>query len=200
MAPNLAKAGHEVRAFDLSEEALSRAVEQAASAPDRRRGRARTPTRSSPCCRPASMSPRSIASQVFGKAPKSAILIDCSTIDVATAQDRSRKRRRRRATRWSTRRCRAASPRPRAGTLTFMVGGSRRGVREGAADPREDGQGGDPRRRPGRGPGGEDLQQHAPRRDHGRDLRGVRAGRRSSGSTRRSSSTSRPRRRARAGR
>ena len=28
MAPNLSKAGHEVRAFDLSEEALSKAVEQ----------------------------------------------------------------------------------------------------------------------------------------------------------------------------
>ena len=31
MAPNLAKAGHEVRAFDLSEEAVARAVEQGCS-------------------------------------------------------------------------------------------------------------------------------------------------------------------------
>jgi 3-hydroxyisobutyrate dehydrogenase len=32
MAPNLAKAGHEVRAFDLSEDALSRAVEHGCTA------------------------------------------------------------------------------------------------------------------------------------------------------------------------
>ena len=31
MAPNLVKAGHEVRAFDLSEEALSAAVEKGCS-------------------------------------------------------------------------------------------------------------------------------------------------------------------------
>ena len=42
----------------------------AASAPNRPPRRARTPMRSSPCCRPASMSPRSIASHVFGNAPK----------------------------------------------------------------------------------------------------------------------------------
>ncbi len=76
----------------------------------------------------------------------------------------------------------------------------RRRFRQGEPIPREDGQGGDPRRRPGRRPGGQDLQQHAARRDHGRDLRGIRAGRRSWGSIRRSSSTSRPRRAARAGR
>ena len=32
------------------------------------------------------MSPKSIATSVFGKAPTSALLIDCSTIDVATAR------------------------------------------------------------------------------------------------------------------
>ena len=51
-----------------------------------------------------------------------------------------------------------------------------RGFRARQGRARQDGQGGDPCRRRGRGPGGQDLQQHAARRDHGRDLRGVRAG------------------------
>ena len=57
-----------------------------------------------------------------------------------------------------------------------MVGGIERRLCQGAALPRPDGQGRHPRRRGGRGPGGEDLQQHAARRDDGGDLRGVRAG------------------------
>ena len=80
------------------------------------------------------------------RAQASAILIDCSTIDVATAREESEK---------------AAAAgyemvdapvsggiaAADAGTLTFMVGGTRRGVREGAALSRAHGQGGDPRRR-----------------------------------------------------
>ena len=148
MAPNLAKAGHEVRAFDLSEEALARAVEQGcARAAIGRRSGAEAPRRSSPCCPPASMSLESIAASVFGKAPTSAHpdrLLD----------DRRRHRARDRGgsggaglSRWSTRRSRAGSPRPTAGTLTFMVGGSRRGVRARQPILENDGQGGDPRRR-----------------------------------------------------
>ena len=51
---------------------------------------------------------------VFGAAPKAAILIDCSTIDVATARAVEEEAAGARATRWSMRRFRAASPPPRA--------------------------------------------------------------------------------------
>ena len=86
MAPNLAKAGHEVRAFDLSEDALKRAVEHGCK-------RAKS---AAEACKEAdavvTMLPagKHVAevyrAHVFGKAPTSAILIDCSTIDVATAK------------------------------------------------------------------------------------------------------------------
>ena len=86
MAPNLAKAGHEVRAFDLSEEALSRAVEQGCA----RAGS--TAEAVSDADVVVTMLPAAqhvlgvYRDQVFGKAPKSALLIDCSTIDVASAR------------------------------------------------------------------------------------------------------------------
>src|SRR5688500_19994839 len=86
MAPNLAKAGHEVRAFDLSEDALGRAAERGCTAA----------ASAAEACKDAdavvTMLPagKHVAevyrSAVFGAAPKSAILIDCSTIDVATAR------------------------------------------------------------------------------------------------------------------
>ena len=86
MAANLAKAGHEVRAFDLSEEALDRAVKRGATAA----------ADAAEACADAeaviTMLPagKHVAdvyrATVFTAAPKSAILIDCSTIDVATAK------------------------------------------------------------------------------------------------------------------
>jgi 3-hydroxyisobutyrate dehydrogenase len=86
MAPNLAKAGHEVRAFDLSEQALSRAVERGCTAADS----------ADDACKDAeaviTMLPAAqhvldvYRKQVFTNAPKSALLIDCSTIDVASAK------------------------------------------------------------------------------------------------------------------
>ena len=86
MAPNLAKAGHEVRAFDLSEEALDRAVEQGCS----RAGsteEAVTDADVVVTMLPAATHVLDVyRSQVLGKAPTSALLIDCSTIDVASAR------------------------------------------------------------------------------------------------------------------
>ena len=86
MAPNLAKAGHEVRAFDLSADALSRAVEHGCTAAKS----------TADACKDAdavvTMLPAGqhvadvYRSTVFPAAPKTAILIDCSTIDVATAK------------------------------------------------------------------------------------------------------------------
>ncbi len=86
MAANLVKAGHEVRAFDLAAEALERAkgngcetfttVAEAVEGVDA----------------VVSMLPNGAivdsvyAKDVIGKAPAGAILLDCSTIDVATAR------------------------------------------------------------------------------------------------------------------
>jgi len=86
MAPNLAKAGHEVRAFDLSDEALARAVEQGCS----RAGSTEEAVADADVV--VTMLPAAkhvldvYRSQVLGKAPTSALLIDCSTIDVASAR------------------------------------------------------------------------------------------------------------------
>jgi enoyl-CoA hydratase len=113
-------------------------------------------------------------SAVFGKAPTSAILIDCSTIDVATA--RAVEEEAGAGYEMVDAPVSGGIAAAEGGTLTFMVGGTAEGFEKGAAVPRADGQGGDPRRRQRRGPGGEDLQQHAAGRDHGGDLRGVRAG------------------------
>ncbi|MBT0668592.1 3-hydroxyisobutyrate dehydrogenase [Novosphingobium profundi] len=123
MAANLVKAGHAVRAFDLSQEALVRAQEQGCT----------------PCSSVAeaiagadaviSMLPngqivRTLYTQeVIGKAPSGAILVDCSTIDLETA-------------RGVTSQAHAAGyfmvdapvsggiAAAAAGTLTFMVGGT----------------------------------------------------------------------------
>lgn len=126
MAANLAKAGHDVRAFDLSEAALSAAKAKGCA----------TFTSASAACdgveAVVSMLPNGgiveavYGESVIGHAPAGAVLIDCSTIDVATA-----------------RKVAAAAGQAGypmvdapvsggiaaadAGTLTFMVGGSAEG-------------------------------------------------------------------------
>ena len=145
------------------------------------------------------MSARSIDDDVAPNAKPGALLIDCSTIDVASAREVGEAMKAK-GFDFVDAPVSGGIAAAAGGTLTFMVGGTdeqferakpflepmaKAVIHAGAA-----------RRRPGR----EDLQQHDPRRDDGRDLRGVRAGARSSASIRRSSSTSRPRRRARAGR
>ena len=86
MAPNLAKAGHDVSAFDLSDEALSAAADGGCS----RAGSTEE------ACKDAdvviTMLPAAkhvlevYRNHVFGSAPASALLIDCSTIDVGSAR------------------------------------------------------------------------------------------------------------------
>lgn len=86
MAANLAKAGHEVHAFDLSPEALARAKENGCQ----------TYTSVQEAVQGAeavvSMLPNGkivesvFTADVIGHAPTSALLLDCSTIDVATAR------------------------------------------------------------------------------------------------------------------
>ena len=123
MAANLAKKGHDVRAFDLSTEALERAkaagclvAESAAAACD---GAEAVIT-----MLPAGSHVEQVyADSIFGAAPASSILIDCSTIDVATAK---------RVADAAQTKGFAAVDAPvsggiaaaNAGTLTFMVGGA----------------------------------------------------------------------------
>ena len=123
MAANLAKAGHEVRAFDLSEEALTRAVEagcaRAASA-----AQAVTGAEAVVTMLPAGKHVAAVyEADVFPNAAPGTLLLDCSTIDVATARSNIEA---------ATATGLVAVDAPvsggiaaaNAGTLTFMVGGT----------------------------------------------------------------------------
>lgn len=126
MAANLADKGHDVRAFDLSADALARAkeagclpVESAAAAVQ---GASAVVT-----MLPAGHHVESVyADAVFGHAAPATLLIDCSTIDVETA---------RRVAGAASDKGLVAVDAPvsggiaaaSAGTLTFMVGGSKEG-------------------------------------------------------------------------
>jgi len=123
MAANLAKAGHEVRAFDLSEAALAAAKEHGCD----------TFTSASEACEGVeavvSMLPNGeivkavYTGDVIGKAPEGAVFLDCSTIDVATAREVAEAAK---AAGYSM----VDAPvsggiaAAEAGTLTFMVGGT----------------------------------------------------------------------------
>jgi len=126
MAANLAKVGHEVRAFDLSEEALARAVEagckRAASAVEAVTGAEAVVT-----MLPAGKHVASVyENDVFPNAAPGTLLLDCSTIDVATARSNIEA---------ATANGLVAVDAPvsggiaaaNAGTLTFMVGGTDEG-------------------------------------------------------------------------
>ncbi|MGE5722296.1 MAG: 3-hydroxyisobutyrate dehydrogenase [Sphingomonadales bacterium] len=126
MAANLARAGHDVRAFDLSAAALERArtagCSIGASVAD-----AVEDTDAVITMLPAGKHVREVfETSVFGTAPEGAILIDCSTIDVATARDVE-------AEAGAKNYVMVDAPvsggiaAAAAGTLTFMVGGSEDG-------------------------------------------------------------------------
>ena len=86
MAANLAKAGHEVAAFDLSEEALARAGARGATRAATAAG-AMKDADAVVTMLPAGRHVRAVyAESVLGHAPKGAILMDCSTIDVDSAR------------------------------------------------------------------------------------------------------------------
>ena len=122
MAANLAKAGHDVRAFDLSADALDKAkvagclpVDSARAAVD---GAEAIVT-----MLPAGSHVEQVYAEIAPLAAPGAVLIDCSTIDVATAK---------RVALLAAERGLAAVDAPvsggiaaaAAGTLTFMVGGA----------------------------------------------------------------------------
>lgn len=122
MAANLAAKGFAVRAFDLSEDALGRAVEagcsRAASAADAADGADEVVT-----MLPAGKHVREVYESALLEAPRGTLLLDCSTIDVATAKE---------VAQMAADRGLVAVDAPvsggiaaaNAGTLTFMVGGS----------------------------------------------------------------------------
>lgn len=126
MAANLAKAGHEVRAFDLSDDALAKAGEagclRAASAAEAVKDADAVVT-----MLPAGKHVASVyQGDVFGNAGEGTLLIDCSTIDVATARSNAEA---------AAGQGLVAVDAPvsggiaaaNAGSLTFMVGGSDEG-------------------------------------------------------------------------
>ena len=126
MAPNLAKAGHEVRAFDLSQEALAHAVE---------RGCKRAKSAADACkdadavvtMLPAGKHVAEVfRTAVLGAAPTSAILMDCSTIDVATAKAVEAEAQDKGYTMVDAP-VSGGIAAAEGGTLTFMVGGSEEG-------------------------------------------------------------------------
>ena len=87
MAPNLVRAGHEVRAFDLSEAALAHAREGGCSTVASI-GEAVEGAEAVVSMLPNGAIVKDVyANHVIGRAPEEAILIDCSTIDVATARE-----------------------------------------------------------------------------------------------------------------
>ena len=123
MAANLAKNGHDVHAFDLSAEALDRA-KKAGCLPVGSAAAAVEGAEAVVTMLPAGSHVEQVyADSLFGNTDVSAILIDCSTIDVATAKRVAETARGKGLT---------AVDAPvsggigaaNAGTLTFMFGGS----------------------------------------------------------------------------
>ncbi|WP_265530411.1 3-hydroxyisobutyrate dehydrogenase [Sphingomicrobium marinum] len=123
MAANLVNAGHEVAAFDLSEEALDRAKGNgctiAKTAADAVKGADAVVT-----MLPAGKHVSSVyAESVIPHASKDAILIDCSTIDVATARQVAKDAEAAGLTMVDAP-VSGGIAAADGGTLTFMVGGS----------------------------------------------------------------------------
>ena len=123
MAANLAKAGHEVRAFDLSADALERAESRgclrAANAAE-----AVVDADAVVTMLPASKHVRAVyETSVIGIAPTDAILMDCSTIDVGTAREEIGKAEAK-GYRMVDAPVSGGIAAAEAGSLTFMVGGS----------------------------------------------------------------------------
>ncbi|MEY3905929.1 MAG: hypothetical protein RIR59_752 [Pseudomonadota bacterium] len=124
MAANLARVGHEITAFDLSKEALGRAKDKGCT----------------PCATIAeavadvqavvTMLPNGkivdtvYGADIIGVAPRSAILIDCSTIDVDTARKVTRDAAKRGGYEMVDAPVSGGIAAANAGTLTFMVGGT----------------------------------------------------------------------------
>lgn len=86
MAANLVKAGHEVHAFDLSPEALVRARDNGCQTYTSAREAVQRAEAVVSMLPNGAIVETVFTADVIGHAPTSALLLDCSTIDVATAR------------------------------------------------------------------------------------------------------------------
>jgi 3-hydroxyisobutyrate dehydrogenase len=129
MAANLARAGHEVMAFDLNPDALARAKAHGCSIADS----AETAVANVEAVVTMLPAGKHVADvyrgNVLKNAPKSAILIDCSTIDVATAKAIEAEAQAAGFTMVDAP-VSGGIAAAEGGTLTFMVGGSDDGFKQ----------------------------------------------------------------------
>jgi 3-hydroxyisobutyrate dehydrogenase len=124
MSSNLAKAGHNVHAFDLTEAAMAAAKDNGCIPFDTVREAVRDVEAVVTMLPNGSIVEAVYGADVLGTAPQTALLIDCSTIDVATARKVTREAE---AVGYDM----VDAPvsggiaGASAGTLTFMVGGTK---------------------------------------------------------------------------
>ena len=86
MAANLVQAGHEVHAFDLSEDALGRAKDNGCTTYTSVREAVQGAEAVVSMLPNGKIVESVYAADVIGQAPSNALLLDCSTIDVDTAK------------------------------------------------------------------------------------------------------------------
>lgn len=123
MAANLVKAGHEVHAFDLSAEALARAKENGCQTYTSVREAVQGAEAVVSMLPNGAIVESVYSADVIGHAPTSALLLDCSTIDVATAR-KVEEAARAAGYEMVDAPVSGGIAAANGGTLTFMVGGS----------------------------------------------------------------------------
>lgn len=123
MAANLVKAGHEVHAFDLSAEALTRAQENGCQTYTSVREAVQSAQAVVSMLPNGEIVESVYSADVIGHAPTSALLLDCSTIDVATAR-KVEEAARAAGYEMVDAPVSGGIAAANGGTLTFMVGGS----------------------------------------------------------------------------
>lgn len=123
MAANLVKAGHEVHAFDLSAEALARAKDNGCQTYTSVREAVQGAEAVVSMLPNGGVVESVYTADVIGHAPTSALLLDCSTIDVATAR-KVEEAARAAGYEMVDAPVSGGIAAANGGTLTFMVGGS----------------------------------------------------------------------------
>ncbi len=124
MAANLVKAGHAVRAYDVSEAALSKAAQQGIAATSSVREAVAGAEFIITMLQSGQQVREVYESEVFAAAaPRQAVLIDCSTIDVATSRAVA-KAAAKQGFEMADAPVSGGVAGATAGTLTFMVGGT----------------------------------------------------------------------------
>ncbi len=124
MAANLVRAGHEVTAFDLSEEALARARENGCATAPSIADAVRDAEAVVTMLPNGKIVADAYQQHIIGTAPRAATLIDCSTIDVDTARAVARDAAKRGGYEMVDAPVSGGIAAANAGSLTFMVGGT----------------------------------------------------------------------------